>query len=246
MVDDSIWKSESVAAHYLELMRDSRPFLREQNEIVLRLVRDLGIPVQRFVDLGCGDGALAAVIWEQHPDAAGVLVDHSPPMLQAARERFQKLTAPVHVCDADYGQPGWVDVLDQYSPFDLIVSGHSIHHQPDNRKRELYAEIFSLLQPGGMFINVEHVASRTPRLERMWTEIRVDALYSFAMRAGLNKSRTEMKEEFLQWPDTEANLFTLVETQCDWLRKIGYVDVDCYFKYFEFAVFGGCRPLHID
>jgi hypothetical protein len=29
-----------------------------------------------------------------------------------------------------------------------------------------------------------------------------------------------------------------------WLREIGYVDVDCYFKSFEFAVFGGRRPAH--
>ncbi len=243
MVDDSIWKSEPVAARYLEMMRDSRPFLKEQNEIVLRLVRDLGIPVQRFMDLGCGDGALADVIWDQYPDATGVLVDHSPPMLQAAREKFQKSSAAVHICDVDYGQSKWGEAVARYSPFHLVVSGHSIHHQPDSRKRELYAEIFSLLQPGGMFINVEHVASRTARLEQMWEEIRVDAMYNFALQSGLNKSREEMQNEFRQWPDREANLFTLVETQCDWLREIGYSDVDCFFKYFEFAVFGGCHPL---
>src|SRR5512139_521437 len=111
MPDDSIWKSGTVTSRYLEVMRDSRPFIKEQIEIMLRLIRDLGLPVQRFIDLGCGDGVLAAVIWEQYPDATGVLVDHSPPMLQAAREKFQKSLVHIHVCDIDYGQPGWVEAL---------------------------------------------------------------------------------------------------------------------------------------
>ncbi|MGO9566061.1 MAG: class I SAM-dependent methyltransferase [Desulfomonilaceae bacterium] len=244
MLDDSIWKSGAVTSRYLDVMKDSRPFIKEQIEIMLRLIRDLGLPVERFMDLGCGDGVLAAVIWEQYPDATGVLVDHSPPMLQAAREKFQKSSVPIHVCDIDYGQPGWVEAVAQYSPFELIVSGHSIHHQPNSRKREIYAELFALLQPGGMFINVEHVASPSERLERLWEEIRVDALHRFSLQQGLNKSRTEVQSEYRQWPDREANRFTLVETQCNWLREIGYIDVDCFFKYFEFAVFGGCRPRH--
>jgi tRNA (cmo5U34)-methyltransferase len=32
-----------------------------------------------------------------------------------------------------------------------------------------------------------------------------------------------------------------VERQCEWLRDVGYADVDCFFKVFELAVFGGRR-----
>ncbi len=104
MVDDSTWTSESGATHFLELMWNSRPFITEQFEIMLRLIPDLGVPVRRFMDLGCGDGALVAVIWQQYPAATGVGVDHSPLALQAAREKFHILTAPIHLCDIDYGQ----------------------------------------------------------------------------------------------------------------------------------------------
>ena len=29
--------------------------------------------------------------------------------------------------------------------------------------------------------------------------------------------------------------------QCRWLREIGFQDVDCFWKYFELAIFGGVK-----
>ncbi|SPE57295.1 hypothetical protein SBV1_270094 [Verrucomicrobia bacterium] len=29
--------------------------------------------------------------------------------------------------------------------------------------------------------------------------------------------------------------------QCQWLREIGFENVDCYFKVFELALFGGTK-----
>jgi len=51
-----------------------------------------------------------------------------------------------------------------------------------------------------------------------------------------------LAQEFYNRPDKEANILAPVELQCNWLRKIGFEDVDCYFKIFELAVFGGRRP----
>jgi hypothetical protein len=33
-----------------------------------------------------------------------------------------------------------------------------------------------------------------------------------------------------------------VDRQCQWLEAIGFVDVDCFFKLFELASFGGRKP----
>jgi len=240
-IDHSIWKSESVAARYLD-RKDSRPFIQEQMEVMLRLAEDLCRPVHRFMDLGCGDGVLAAVVLENYPGATAVLADHSAPMLEAARGKFQSLSGSARFCTVDYSGPEWIQAVAQYSPFDLIVSGFSIHHQPDTRKRQIYTEIFGLLASGGMFVNMEHVASPTGRIAELWDRIRVDSLYNFAVQRGANKSRALIEKEYFERPDREANRFTLVETQCEWLKKIGYTDVDCFFKYFELAIFGGCRP----
>jgi tRNA (cmo5U34)-methyltransferase len=238
---DAVWKSESVVAYYLE-RKASRPFLREQIGVMLKVIKGLGRPLHHFMDLGCGDGILAAVILEEFPDSGGVLVDHSPPMLKAAERELAGFAGRIHLCEADYGQASWVKSIQQYAPLDLVVSGYSIHHQPDSSKRRLYGEILEILHPGGMFVNMEHVASPTQRLAELWDRIRVDSLYEQALQRKLNKTRAVVEKEYFERPDREANLFSPVESQCQWLREIGYVDVDCFFKYFELAVFGGCRP----
>ena len=45
----------------------------------------------------------------------------------------------------------------------------------------------------------------------------------------------------LERPGRAANILASVEEQCRWLHEIGFQDVDCFWKYFELAIFGGFR-----
>ena len=54
--------------------------------------------------------------------------------------------------------PAWVRALPE-GRYDAVVSALCIHHLPDERKRGLYAQAHELLEPGGMFLNWEHVAA---------------------------------------------------------------------------------------
>jgi tRNA (cmo5U34)-methyltransferase len=207
------------------------------------MVRVLGLaerPINRFLDLGCGDGTVARAVLNRLPNAEGVLVDFSEPMLAAARARL--IDATCHVLQVDFGDPMWVNRVAEWAPFDAVVSGYAIHHQPDDRKQALYAEIFDLLAPGGLFVNVEHVAPATPRVSALSDALFVDSLTTHNHRLGGTKTREQIAADYVQRPDKAANMLAPVEDQCTWLRAIGFVDVDCYFKVFELAVFGGRRP----
>ena len=76
-------------------------------------------------------------------------------------------------------------------------------------------------------------------MEQRFEDLFIDALLEFSRRKGSTKTRAQITREFFQRPDKQANILAPVERQCDWLREIGYRDVDCYFKIFELAVFGG-------
>ena len=125
--------------------------------------------------------------------------------------------------------------------FDAILSGLAIHHLSDERKRSLYEEIYDVLSRGGVFLNLEHISSPTPLVEEMFNEAMAEHLYMRRRERGEDVTPEKVKRDFLERPDRAANILAPVEAQCEWLREIGFVEVDCFWKYFELAIFGGLR-----
>lgn len=239
---DEIWKTDSLVQTFLQGVRGGIPFAAEQIDIMLRVIKARNETVENFADIGCGNGILAKAILSHYPQAKGILVDFSEPMLSEAKIQLSGYASSLQFALMDFGVKEWIHSVSAKVLFDIIVSGLAIHHQPDKRKKELYAEIFNLLKPGGVFINMEHVASHTDWVEAIWDDFFIYSLYDFHEKKGVKKSRKQISEEFAHRQDKEANILVPVELQCEWLREIGFEDVDCYFKVFEFAVFGGRRP----
>lgn len=235
---DKVWQTSALVATYLEGVRGGIPLAQEQIDVMLRLIAAAGGErAISFLDLGCGDGVLAHAVLDRFPSAHGVLADFSEPMLEAARQRLAQHAGRAQYVHADYGLPDWVDSVRPFAPFDGVISGYSIHHQPDERKREVYGEIHGLLAGGGIFVNIEHVSSPTDWLAAMQDELFVDNLH--AIHPG--QTRAEVASVYYNRSDKAANILAPVELQCQWLREIGFTDVDCYLKIFEEAVFGGRR-----
>lgn len=238
---DTAWKEASLSRTFLESVRGAIPFAAEQIAVMLRVVKETMPVVERILDLGCGDGILGRSILASHPKARAVFVDFSDAMLAAAKKQIS-VGSQAEFIQQDFGEHIWVDAVRHRAPFDVIVSGFAIHHQKDERKRELYEEIFHLLRPGGLFLNLEHVSSPTKRLEDIFEAGFINSLYAYHRRKDPAVNRERIAAEFYNRPDKKANILAPVDLQCSWLRKIGYEDVDCYFKVFELALFGGRKP----
>ena len=236
---DTVWKSESLVRSFLEGVRGAIPQAQVQIEVMLQLLGLNGRGPTRFVDLGCGDGVLGAAILAEYPEAQGVFADFSQPMLDAARQKLAACEGRFTLASIDYGQTRWPEALRDSGPFDAIVSGFSIHHQPDERKREIYREIHNLLAPGGWFINVEHVAPACPATTRLFDEAMLDGLVRLREGLGEQADREALRLRFIDREDKSANILAPVEDQCRWLRALGFEEVDCFFKVYELAVFGG-------
>src|SRR5687768_636089 len=158
MVTDEVWKLPTIVNRFLSY-RAAIPLAQEQIGVTMSILKTREQPIENFLDLGCGDGILGAAILGEYPSARGLFVDFSESMLEQAREQFKNYDGELVFENLNYGGPAWVSKIQTYAPFDAIVSGYSIHHQPDSRKYSIYQEIFSLLEPGGWFINIEHVSS---------------------------------------------------------------------------------------
>jgi ubiquinone/menaquinone biosynthesis C-methylase UbiE len=233
-----VWKNRDVAAAFLNERSLLIPDRARQLDVLLRVPRHAERPPRRVLDLGCGDAILLATVLQAFPDATGVGVDFSPLMLEQARARLKAFGKRATTVEADLGTPEWRVVA---GPFDAVVTGFAIHHLTDARKRALYEEIHCLLNPGGVFLNAEHVSSATPRVEAMFDDAMAEHLFQRRRERGETVTFEQVKRDLLERPDRAANILAPVETQCAWLREIGFRDVDCYWKYFELAIFGGVR-----
>jgi len=209
--DVNLWRSADHALEYLA-KADTIPRRSEGERTLLEF---LPATVARVLDLGSGDGRLLSLIRLARPEASGVACDFSPVMLDRLRARFAGDSA-IDVIAHDLDQPLPASLGD----FDVIVSSFAIHHLTDPRKRALYGEIFERLRPGGVFLNLEHVASPTPALH-----------LAFLGALGVAAPDEDPSNKLL---DTGRQL--------EWLREIGFADVDCHWKWRELALIGGVAP----
>jgi SAM-dependent methyltransferase len=231
----SSWQDPHVARQFLEERRAAIPFGPDQVGVMLRLVRHFRPEPRRVLDLGCGDGFLARAVLGEFPQARVVLIDHSEPMLERARREMTPFADRCEIVRGDLRDP--LGKVAGPEPADLVVSGFAIHHLPHPRKRSLYEEIYALLAPGGLFVNVEHVASPSAGVEALF-----DAAYIDHIAARSGKDRARVEAEYHARPDKADNILERVEVQVEWLHAIGFLHADCYFKWLELAVFGGVKP----
>lgn len=238
MRTDTVWQNRDLATNFLTGVRGGIPFALEQIATALQVLDHSQQPIRAVADLGCGDGTIAQAILQHYPAATVTAIDFSEPMLEAAQAKLAPFGDRVQLRQADLYTAAWQQGLGE---FDAVLSGYCIHHLPDARKRSLYHEIYDHLNPGGILINIEHVASASPWLEHLFNETLVESLYQWHQANHQATSRQEVAARFVYRDDKDANILASVEIQCQWLREIGFQHVDCYFKFLELAVFGGRR-----
>jgi len=206
----NLWSSPEHALEYLG-HADTIPHRIEGERTLLEFIP---ANAKRILDIGTGDGRLLGLVKAARPRAEFVGLDFSPTMLEAARRRFANDPA-VTIVAHDFA-----NTLPPLGEFDSVVSSFAIHHVLHQRKRVLYAEVFQLLMPGGVFCNLEHVASPTIQLH-----------HQFLKQLDLSPEQEDPSNKLLD-----------VETQLGWLNEIGFVNVDCHWKWRELALLAGVKP----
>jgi len=182
----------------------------------------------RLLDVGAGTGLLAGLVARRWPAARLTLLDFSEEMLARARQRFAGAAVPVEI------RVGDSSTADLEGPWDAVVSALSIHHLSDPAKRALYGRVLAALRPGGIFVNADNVEAEDPAVQG-----RDRGAWIAAMRAaGLPEA--DLQAGLLR---TEVDVLAPLGRQLGWLRELGFVEVDCAYKWRHFAVFSGRRPV---
>lgn len=125
-------------------------------------------PDPLVLDLGCGPGSLSSRLLDRLPDATIIAIDTDPLLLALAREANIGRTG-LRFVDLDLSAPGWAASLGLDRPVDAAVSTTALHWLGDASLRAAYTELASVLRPGGLFLNGDHlgVGDTSPRLARL-------------------------------------------------------------------------------
>ena len=214
---------------------------KEYDELILKLIPNyedmvksliISIPFEdsmpiKVLDLGCGTGNITLAVKNRYPHAQITCIDLAERMIELAQFKLSKYD------NIEY-KVGDLRNIDFKSDYDLIISSLALHHlQSNEEKIAAYKKVYGALKKGGAFYNADNVQASSKYLENVniaqWKEFMLQSL-----------TEQEIDEVWLPTHYKEDYPSLLIE-QLDWLREVGFNQVDVTWKYVMGAVFGGIK-----
>lgn len=191
---------------------------------------------KHLLDLGCGDGILTEELLQIDASLSVTLLDGSDDMLAKARHRLEKFG------DFRYVRASFQELLEKdvlAERYDFAVSSMAIHHLTLGEKIMLFKKIHALLEDGGYFVNIDVVLPPTEALDqwymKLWQEWMDDKKTALGVE---DESDVNIIDRY---KNLEENKPDALEAQLHALNEIGFSEVDCFYKYGIFSVYGGKR-----
>jgi tRNA (cmo5U34)-methyltransferase len=238
------WGDKAKVAYFLDNADIIVPRRTEQVAMLIDLLpqaRETG--EFSVLDLGAGFGAITEQILQRYPRASVTCVDGSAAMFALARERLQKYGEQVKIVLADLADASWRRSVT--GAFDAAVSAIAIHHLTNERKQQLYREVFELLGTTGILLNNDVVATPAalkPRFEALnLAAIQEQDRARRGVSRSIEQIQAEMREQLRLAGERHQSHIAPLSEQLQWLRDAGFGSVDCYWRYLDCAIFGGVK-----
>lgn len=182
----------------------------------------------KVLDLGCGTGNVTSEVKKRYPQAQVTCVDLAENMIDIAQYKLARYDdieyQVVDLRNFQYGEDN----------YDLIISSLALHHlRTDEEKITIYQRIYDALTDGGVFLNADDVMASSEYLEK----VNLEEWKEFMLK---NLPLSEIEEKWLPTHLKEDHPTPLID-HLDWLREIGFKEVDVMWKYVKGAVFGGVK-----
>lgn len=229
-----VWKSDEQVGEWLSGASDRERKYAHPRGLMAELLPFAADDRFTVLDLGAGTGAGARAVLDRYPRATAILADFSPQMMRHGAEALAAYADRYHYVEFDIASGPWPEAIP--ARVEAVITSLSVHHLKDARKRELFAEIYGRLVPGGWYLNFDVVAAGDDHVEAAWTRVgdRRDpnAAHRRAHRTAEEQARYENHVRYI----------ISLAPQVEFLRAAGFEAVDVYWKELEYVVYGGRRP----
>ena len=192
-----------------------------------------------ILDLGCGEGLITKQIYDKSPNNSFYLADASEEMLNRAKANLGSSKSNIsfrHLTFEDYSASQSEDWK-----YNLVISSNAIHHLDFMQKTALFTKIYKELKPGGLFLNIDVVQPSSAHSEEiqfaMWQNWINETLEKNGKESELGNYANIPSVYKNNLEDRPSGLWDQLQS----LSKCGFWDVDCFYKYSIFAVYGGTK-----
>jgi tRNA (cmo5U34)-methyltransferase len=234
--DNSHWSDSGFAQEYRDQADGYIPERHCLIEITKSFFRHMvrGSQPRRMLDLGCGDGLMVQELLKVDATIDATLVDGSTEMLQAAGKRLARFEK-MHWIHASFQDLLAQDPLQ--NTYNFVLSSLAIHHLAMPEKQSLFEYVYRHLEPDGFFLNIDVVLSPTDDLEEWYLTLWQEWIDTHAA----NSQKASLLPVPRKYKDNLDNVPNPLLPQLQALERIGFRNVDCYYKYGIFAMFGGSK-----
>lgn len=203
-------------------------------DVTLRLLTMLTPAKSVLLELGAGSGLFTRQIIETNHFEKIYVTDGAPAMLEIAQQELSHDTTALHFDLFDFSQPWSYRYSDKR--FQAVTSSMAIHHVED--KQALFREVYTVLDPGGVFVFADHIAGESKNVDQLIGyergRIRLTSL-------GQDPTNIEAMTEFIardtRQQNREGNRCISLAQNLDELNVANFQDVDCLWRDFWMAVF---------
>ena len=239
-LEQSDWTEED-SALYRELSAVAVPRREEQLAALVALLPFGRDEAFRVVELGCGEGVLAAAVLDAYPSASVVALDGSASMLGETATRLERFGERAQLGEFDLGSSDW---RGRMAGAGAVVSSLALHHLPGDGKLRLFEDVARETSERAALLVVDVIE---PARQEAWGYY-ADVYDMAAERKSreetgsgeLYQRLVEEKWNFFRFPDP-GELPSPLFDQLGWLREAGFAFVDCFWMLAGHAVYGGYK-----
>ncbi len=202
-----------------------------------------------IVDLGAGSGILLEKILSKFTNAKCYYIDYSDDFMKVAKERLHTFKDRVTYIKASFSDD-WQNQIDDKA--DAIFSMSAIHHLSSENKKALYRKSYMALKNSGWFINIDEM--KTINEDAYVTSLHFWWNYFNEAKHNIPHEKADYliqwEKHFTNWKIRNIDNISIKKqegddmhesflAQLDWLKDIGFSNVDLFVKYHLWCVIGG-------
>ena len=218
---------QSTAEVFDDMIVRSVPCYEETNRMLTETALHFAGPAGLIYDLGCSTGAtlasLATALEDREVELVGI--DNSEPMLMRARRRLDNRGVGTRVSLelAD------LTANNKFRRADVFILNLTLQFIRPPKRSALLMQIHEALRPGGGLLLVEKVLADGPLNNRLFLR----SYHALKSRNGYSELEIAQKREALE----NVLVPFRVDENVEQLSRAGFVEIDCFFRWYNFAGF---------